>query len=308
MSVQMPTLSADDGFAIHAPPAAGSSSGRIFHLANPDGNTDLYFVRGGVPQAGLKLSPGGRVGIGNPLLDAGRLTVQMQGLNPEEGITLKPPAGEGPTARLFQVADGAGSTSFHITRGGGLHSGLTLTASGRIGINVPTAAQVESELTVNGTTRTGTLTITGGADLAEPFEITDDGSDSSELATAGTVVVIDPDRPGALKVSSTAFDSRVAGVISGANGLNPGMMMSATCHRSLGATGRPVALAGRVWCLCDADVNGGIKPGDRLTTSTTPGHAMRVAVGDHADGAVLGKAMTELKSGRGLVLVLVNLQ
>ena len=53
---------------------------------------------------------------------------------------------------------------------------------------------------------------------------------------------------------------------------------------------------------------GGIKPGDLLTTSDTPGHAMKV--GDHtqAQGAILGKAMTGLKQGKGLVLVLVTLQ
>jgi hypothetical protein len=35
---------------------------------------------------------------------------------------------------------------------------------------------------------------------------------------------------------------------------------------------------------------------------------MRVLDGDLADGAVLGKAMSALEEGEGLVLVLVNLQ
>lgn len=69
----------------------------------------------------------------------------------------------------------------------------------------------------------------------------------------------------------------------------------------------PVALTGRVWCWSDAAF-GPIVPGDRLTTSATPGHAMKASDGDRADGAVIGKAMSELTSGKGLVLVLVSMQ
>jgi hypothetical protein len=45
-----------------------------------------------------------------------------------------------------------------------------------------------------------------------------------------------------------------------------------------------------------------------LTTSSTPGHAMKVTNHAKAQGAILGKAMTGLKNGRGAVLVLVTLQ
>jgi hypothetical protein len=69
-----------------------------------------------------------------------------------------------------------------------------------------------------------------------------------------------------------------------------------------------VASIGRVWCYCDADANGSIEAGDMLTTSDTPGHAMKVGDFDRANGSVIGKAMSPLKSGRGLVLVLVSLK
>jgi hypothetical protein len=63
-----------------------------------------------------------------------------------------------------------------------------------------------------------------------------------------------------------------------------------------------------VWVQCDA-TGCAIAPGDLLTTSDTPGHAMRAAEADRMHGAVLGKAMTSLPPGeRSLVLVLVNLQ
>ena len=68
-----------------------------------------------------------------------------------------------------------------------------------------------------------------------------------------------------------------------------------------------VALAGRVYCWVDASY-GAIEPGDLLTTSDTPGHAMKVTDHAQAQGAILGKAMSSLEGGRGLVLVLVSLQ
>ena len=53
----------------------------------------------------------------------------------------------------------------------------------------------------------------------------------------------------------------------------------------------------------------GVKPGDLLTTSTVPGHAMKAANYTRAQGAILGKAMDSLEKGRkGQILVLVTLQ
>jgi len=68
-----------------------------------------------------------------------------------------------------------------------------------------------------------------------------------------------------------------------------------------------VALTGRVYCLVDASY-GAIEPGDLLTTSDTAGHAMKVTNHTKAHGAIIGKAMTRLEQGKGLVLVLVTLQ
>ncbi len=48
--------------------------------------------------------------------------------------------------------------------------------------------------------------------------------------------------------------------------------------------------------------------GDLLTTSSTPGHAMRAADPARAFGAVLGKSLGRLTGGQGLVPVLVALQ
>jgi len=76
---------------------------------------------------------------------------------------------------------------------------------------------------------------------------------------------------------------------------------------TLAAGANFVALTGRVYCLVDASF-GAIEPGDLLTTSSTAGHAAKVVDIHAAAGVIIGKAMTGLQEGRGLVLVLVSLQ
>jgi hypothetical protein len=162
------------------------------------------------------------------------------------------------------------------------------------------AGYFQGNVQVDGTTTTKVLTITGGADVAEPFNI----SSSKNEIPQGAVVVIDPQNPGHLKLSENPYDTRVAGVISGANGISPGIQMH---QQGLSDGGWNVALTGRVYVQADTS-NGAIEPGDLLTTSSTPGHAMKVTDHTRAAGAILGKAMTALTSGRGMVLVLVTLQ
>ena len=142
------------------------------------------------------------------------------------------------------------------------------------------------------------LTILGGADLAEPFPM------ASEDIPAGSVMIIDDQHPGQLKLSEEPYDTRVAGIVSGAGGIRPGVAL-----RQQGKldAGQNVALTGRVYVMADAS-HGAINPGDLLTTSATRGHAMKVANHARAQGAVLGKAMSALQEGKGMVLVLVTLQ
>jgi hypothetical protein len=116
--------------------------------------------------------------------------------------------------------------------------------------------------------------------------------------------VIDAKNPGQLKLADRPYDTRVAGVISGANGINPGIQMQ---QQGLLEGGRDVALTGRVYVQAVAS-NGAIEPGDLLTTSDIPGRAMKVTDHLRAQGAILGKAMTGLGEGNGLVLVLITLQ
>jgi hypothetical protein len=153
-------------------------------------------------------------------------------------------------------------------------------------------------LATNGNLFVRVLTITGGADISEPFKM------SQQDLPKGAVVVIDEENPGHLRLSRQSYDTRVAGIISGAGGVHPGLSLS---QHGVMEGDQQVALSGRVYVQADAS-NGPIKPGDLLTSSHTPGHAMRVADHARAQGAILGKAMSGLKTGKGLVLVLVTLQ
>lgn len=100
----------------------------------------------------------------------------------------------------------------------------------------------------------------------------------------------------------SAYDHKVAGIVAGARGQGSGVRLGPEQFD------HDVALAGRVYCNVDATY-GEVHPGDLLTTSPTPGHAMAVKDTVRAQGAILGKAMEGLSEGqKGQILVLVTLQ
>ncbi|MBW3634560.1 MAG: hypothetical protein KY456_16195 [Chloroflexi bacterium] len=143
---------------------------------------------------------------------------------------------------------------------------------------------------------TGDITLMN-ADCAEEFDLMDHD------VVPGTVLVLD-DEPGRLRTSDTAYDTRVAGVVSGAGEYKPGIVLD----RRAGVEGRrPVALMGKVFCQVEAE-SAAVRPGTLLTTSSRPGFAMAATDRGRAFGAVLGKALTGLESGCDLVPVLVALQ
>ncbi len=162
------------------------------------------------------------------------------------------------------------------------------------------AGWFDGKVQVNGTLIARVVQITG-ADFSEKFEV----RQTSVPTKPGMVMAIDPGHPGKLVVNSGAYNRRVAGILSGAGGINPGMLMAQP--GTLADGDQPVAMNGRVYVWADAS-NGPIAPGDLLTSSQVPGHAMKVINYRKAQGATIGKAMTGLSRGRGLVLVLVSLQ
>lgn len=144
---------------------------------------------------------------------------------------------------------------------------------------------------------TTAIQITGGGDIVEGFE-------SEVVCEAGTVVCIDAQNAGQVISSSVSYDTKVAGVVSGAGGVNHGIRLG---QKGVLEGETLIAMTGRVYVKCSSE-NGEIRPGDLLTTASLAGHAMRATEMNRSFGAVIGKAMTGLESGTGLVLVLVNLQ
>ena len=119
------------------------------------------------------------------------------------------------------------------------------------------------------------------------------------------LVSIDPNNPGELTISQQAYDKKIVGVISGANGVQAGMLLAQKGTLADGDT--PVAITGRVYCYADAS-NEPIEAGDFLTTAPIAGFAMKATDMDKARGAIIGKAMTGLEEGQGMVLILITLQ
>lgn len=170
-------------------------------------------------------------------------------------------------------------------------SGESATGIGVHGIGGSLAGFFEGNVKVTGDIRLG------NADCAEDFDIA-----NSEGVEPGTVMVLGEE--GALYQSHKPYDKCVAGVISGAGGYKPGIVLD---KRQSNHKRQPVALLGKVYCKVDAQY-ASVEVGDLLTTSATVGHAMKAIEPLLAFGSVIGKALRPLKEGQGLIPILITLQ
>ncbi len=157
------------------------------------------------------------------------------------------------------------------------------------------AGRFDGDVLITGTMTANVDIVLQGADCAEDFDVDGD-------APAGTVMVLTGD--GRLGPSTAAYDRRVAGIVSGAGAYRPGMILDRHADRNQRA---PIALMGKAYCFVDARM-ASVDVGDLLTTSITPGHAMKAIEPRRCFGAVLGKALAPLDRGRALIPVLVALQ
>jgi hypothetical protein len=195
-----------------------------------------------------------------------------------------------------------------IRAGGGEHNivikkddGTTAVELGRKGLHINDSGHIrmrdpdgKERIHIDGAS--GDIVL-ANADCAEEFDVS-----AEEPAEAGTVMVLG--RHGRLEQSRRPFDKTVAGVISGAGNFKPGIVLD---RRHTSERRVPIALVGKVLCRVDARYSA-IEVGDLLTTSATPGHAMRVVDPLAAFGAVIGKALEPLNSGQGLIPIMACLQ
>ncbi|WP_415842905.1 hypothetical protein, partial [Nocardia ninae] len=202
--------------------------------------------------------------------------------NPNHGAVVGVNTGGG-TAGFFESAEGEGVRGWSKNRNHGAVVGVN-TGGGDAGF-------FEGNVYI-----TGKVTVRGdlmleGADYAEALTTTDD------TVAEGLVVVLGAD--GEVHPCTRDYDTAVAGIVSGAGGVKPAIVLDRQDNSA------HIALMGKVWCAADAD-SAPIRPGDLLTTSATPGHCRRVTEPARAFGAVIGKALTSLADGRGFVRVLVS--
>jgi hypothetical protein len=263
-----------------------------FHIHNPWGNSGApqgaadrnrleigYRTSGGQDLWGQFVihGPTGRVGIGT--------------VNPQEKFVV---AGGG--ARINGVtigSDVAGlNYAFEYETVGVSQTNFNLRLQSPNAIIFHTGGTPPSEKVI--ITAAGDIRLLG-ADCAEYFE-----TDGSSLIEAGTVLVIGEN--GALCACEREYDKRVAGVVSGAGGTRPAILLNNGCEN----IGVPLALNGKVHCKVDASESP-VEVGDLLTTSATRGHAMKAGDPDRHIGSILGKALAPLSKGRGIVPILVCL-
>ena len=171
---------------------------------------------------------------------------------------------------------------------------MTIQDNGNVGIGTTTPTdklEVRGNLVVTGDV------ILSGADCAEDFDV----EDAATLEPGTVMVIADEDR---LHQSKDAYDTRVAGVLSGAGRYRPGIVLDKQQSRQ---NRLPIALTGKVFCKVDAQYSP-IEVGDLLTTSPTLGHAMKASDALRAPGTVIGKALRSLSNGQGLIPILIALQ
>jgi hypothetical protein len=210
--------------------------------------------------------------------------------DPGPGVIAKSSKWHGVYGETQSTTGGAGVWGEHKGAGNGV-VGVSTSGAGVYGKGGRVAGYFEGDVEVTGDVRLM------NADCAEDFDIA--GVDAVE---PGTVMVLGEE--GALKPSDRAYDKRVAGIISGAGGYKPGIVLDkqpAPGNRS------PIALLGKVFCKVDARAEA-VEVGDLLTTSDTPGHAMKASDSAKSFGSVIGKALRPLARGQGLIPVLIALQ
>jgi hypothetical protein len=225
--------------------------------------------------------------------------------------------GEGLNGVLGQTSDASGSGVHgqHNSTGAGVTgvsaSGTGVSASTQSGVAVAgvcTGAngfagkfagnvEIAGDITAVNTITVSKDVILTGADCAEQFDVSD-----LEAPEPGTILVIDD--AGKLRASTSPYDRRVAGVVSGAGAYRPAIVLD----RQASEAGRiSVALLGKVYCKVDADPSP-IAVGDLLTTSARRGFGMKAVDPSLAFGAIVGKALRPLSAGQSLIPILVALQ
>ena len=315
------------------PATSGTSQTGITRLSQASGSGVIDFGFGGASgygwlQAtdssnlatnyGLLLNPnGGNVGIGTASPNY-PLVIGAPFPNGLVFATATISRGAGQSASVVVGSSGGSAIEFgwdqSNTRGFVNAPGTSPFAFTQDGINVRLYVSPAGNIGIGTTTPSTPLHVVGNATIAGDVSVTGNISaryqdvaewvPSRQQLTAGTVVVLDTTVSNQVTASSSAYDTRLAGVVSA----QPGLILG-----EAGEGRVMVATVGRVRVRVDA-TRAPIRVGDLLVTSEREGYAMRSepvsfgGVSMHRPGTLLGRALEPLASGTGEILVLLSLQ
>jgi len=269
-----------------------------FHLYNILGNTTAMMVESRPPDATTQgiatIALGSRGDFG------GSYNYKFTTVPAAGGFGVPPNALD-----LYEYTDNPndncckGRLSIRPAKGVFLPKILTIDGAGNVGIGVVPGATLH----VNGTARIESdLTVVGN--ISAKYQDVAEWVVTAEPITAGTVVIVAPDRIDEVTASTVAYDTRIAGVVSA----QPGLILG-----EAGDSKVKVATTGRVRVRVDA-TRAPIHAGDLLVSSGKAGVAMKsepvefAGIRMHRPGTVVGKALESLESGEGEILVLLSLQ
>ena len=246
--------------------------------ANGDFQIDAVNVFGGR----FIVKQNGNVGVGNVANNSSKLYVQAD-----------------PTQNSVAVL---GAHTFGTGVWGASQTGVAVVAhsdSGNLMEGYNSGPGTKFHISNNGT-------YTAGSDFAEAMPARG-GKDNYE---PGDVLIVSAGASGMVGKARRPNDVRLAGVYS----TRPGMLGADKNGTSrVDPDDLPVAIVGIVPTKVSTE-NGPIQVGDLLTTSSTPGYAMKaspIRVGGarlYRTGTILGKALEPLEEGKGIIKVLVTLR
>lgn len=257
----------------------------------------------------------GNVGIGttgpsvplsvNALAASGATDVPIVSLNTVYGSTIWYVGGDDTFYSNFMIwaPDRGAGNYLNINKGTGnvgigtTSPGAKLEVDGNVKLTSGSGASITfADGSQQTTAWTGALC---GGDYAESVDVTG----KRARYEPGDVLVVDPQSPDQFAESAAPYSTLVAGIYS----TKPGAVGRRFTDPDKLKNEIPMAMVGIVPTKVSAE-NGAVRPGDLLVTSATPGYAMKGTDRERLSGAIVGKALQSLSSGKGVIDVLVSLQ
>ena len=272
-----------------------SSYGGALYLWEPGGGVQIQHR---LTAAG---TPGNAVVTGDPLPRPGSLRLRTNTGNSsvvEIGLF-----DDSPYGGWIQASNGGSYGPYPLSlnpSGGNVGIGTAvpgakLDVAGNVKLSGSGASITFPDGSTQSTAWNGTL---GGGDYAESVDI----SGNPRGYEPGDVLVIDSKTEGKFLKSVEPYSTNVMGIYSTKPGLTGRRQATAKSLHEV-----PMAMMGIVPTKVSAE-NGPIHPGDLLVTSSTPGYAMKGTDRSRLVGALIGKALGSLDSGKGVIEVGITLQ